>query len=131
MVRCPSSELARSDAMMVAVGFNPRFASPHLAVRRVATGRKSAPYIPFLKFDLVQLEQFAVFLLERFRTIMLALPLNVSNFKRQGRLVHRRCAVCVRHGFGSSLRDERELGFMDRGLNPTPTIVSSLRNGRN
>ena len=72
--------------MMVAVGFNPRFASPPFAVRRVATGRKSAPYLPFIKFDLVRLEQLAIFFLERFRAMMLALPLNVSNSRRQVRL---------------------------------------------
>ncbi len=42
--------------MMVAVGFNPRFASPHLAVRRVATGRKLASYTTFIQFDLMQPE---------------------------------------------------------------------------
>ncbi len=94
--------------MMVAVGFNPRFVSPHFTVRRVATGRNSAPYLPFIKLDLVQLVQFAIFFLERFRAMMLALPWSLSNYRRQVRLAHRKMHRMRSPWFQSSLRDERE-----------------------
>ena len=122
---------SRSNASDGSRGFQPTVCQSHFAVRGVATGRKSAAYIPFIKFDRMQLEQFAIFFLERFRAMMLALPLNVSNDRRQVRLAQRkmhrmRSPWFLTRRYATNLR----WGAMDRGLKPTATIVSSLRNGR-
>ncbi len=49
-----------------------------------------SPNIPFIKFDLVQLGQFAIFFLERFRAMMVALPWKMRNYRRQVWLAQRK-----------------------------------------
>src|ERR1019366_1048797 len=60
-----------------------------VATRR---GPLSTPYIPFVELDPVALEEFAIFLLEAFRAVMLALPLDVFSHRRDVRPAHRKGA---------------------------------------